>query len=408
VSYFFIHRAIDALRSTGRLGLLSTEYWLYATGASPLRAHLWSQLGPVWMVRAGRERLFDDAPGQHSLVARFDGQTDDTVAAWQVTGDVDWEAALGSLNGDDVAGDEEANITCERGDMTGGSSPWRPFVTERDRAWASQIEEACGCLEEFADDRQGFVSGADRVTSHRIGQVREVTGEAPGDLESGDPGFVWERGELTQRLRRLRGTVLRPLVRGSAVAPNDVILEAPDDTYVLYIDGEMTDEQVSTVMEHLVSLRPALEQRREVQKGRMPWYRLHWPRKRAEQVGPKLVVPRRAKQPTFALDLSASAVSSDCTYLTAPDWVQRPVDHLIRLMHILNGPVIARYLEVAGKSKGELLEFYAAPLRRLPMPLRRNEGGTVWDDKHSMFDGERIERRVEQTRGRLGEAPRAG
>jgi hypothetical protein len=406
LSYFFIHRAIDALRPTGRLGLLSTEYWLYATGASPLRAHLWADLGPVWMVRAGRERLFEDAPGQHSLVARFDGQADDTVTAWQVTGDVDWEATLGSLNEVEAEAVDEPNVMVERGEMTGGSSPWRPFVTELDRAWASRLEEVRGSLEEFADDRQGFVSGADRVSSHRIGQVREATGEAPGDLERGDPGFVWERSEVTERLRRLRPTVLRPLVRGSALAPNDVILEAPDETYVLYIDGEMSDEQVSRVMEHLASLRPALEQRREVQKGRMPWYRLHWPRNRAEQVGPKLVVPRREKQPTFALDLSASAVSSDCTYLTAPSWVQRPVDHLIRLMHILNGPVITRYLEVAGKSKGELLEFYAAPLRRLPMPLRRKDGGTVWDDKRGMFDGERIQSRVAQTRDRLGMAAR--
>jgi adenine-specific DNA-methyltransferase len=103
----------------------------------------------------------------------------------------------------------------------------------------------------------------------------------------------------------------------------------------------------------------------------MPWYRLHWPRRREEMVGPKLVVPRRAQEPRFCLDLSGSAISSDCTYLVAPPEVEEPVEYLIRLMLALNSPWVSKWLESNGKRKGKMFEFYSTPLRSLPVePLK--------------------------------------
>ncbi|MFB6374655.1 MAG: hypothetical protein ABEN55_16395, partial [Bradymonadaceae bacterium] len=244
---------------------------------------------------------------------------------------------------------------------------------------------------ELLEDRQGFVSGADRVTDHRLAQLDEV----PDDLEAGDPVFVWENGELTDAMRRLEGLVVRPLLRGSDLEADEVRITPSDSPVALYLDDDLGGGQ-DWVVDHMRPLRPALETRREVRQDAMPWYRLHWPRSRRDQTQPKLVVPRRAKQPCFALDLSASVVSSDCTYLLAPASVKRPVRYLHTLMLVLNQPYVEHYLRHFGKRKGQLLEFYSEPLRSLPMPLELRWGELEWTEPAEFgVDREDLEARAE-------------
>ena len=73
----------------------------------------------------------------------------------------------------------------------------------------------------------------------------------------------------------------------------------------------------------------------------------------------------------FCLDLSASMVSSDCTYLTAPEEIEEPVEYLIRLMLLLNSSAVREQFVAQGKRKGDIFEFYAGPLRRLIVPRNR-------------------------------------
>lgn len=396
VAYFFVHRALDRLKEGGRLGLVSTEYWLYATGAAPLRGHLSEAMVPVWMVRTGKDRLFEDAPGQHSLISRFDKteSADQKTVLLDVEGVDGWMERLddllsGSLNG------EEASATAPwryEATVGRGERAWRPFLTPGDREMIARLEDRGRPLAEFAVDRQGVVSGADRVSQRRLTDVEQQSGRRPTELEAGDPGFMWEETELPERLASMVGTVVRPVLRGSYLEAGRLIVDPPTEQRMLYIDDEVPPDMVGRLVSHLAPLEPSLASRREVRRGRMPWYRLHWPRRRAEQVGPKLVVPRRAAGPRFALDLSGAAVSSDCTYLCAPEWVEEPIRHLVWLMHALNSSTVARYLALAGKSKGEVVEFYAEPLRRIPLPFERRtpgEGETVdWTRAEAPVDSD--------------------
>lgn len=378
LAYLFMHRALDWLGEGGRLVALTPEYWLTATGARTLRHDLMRRSAVRWMIRAPDLQLFDDAPGHHSLISRFDrGELERAPVTRTLAGmPDDWREAVQKMEAESAG----SKPTEEGYDDRFRPVRWTPFIDGGVQRWGRTLREAGTRFEELAVDRQGFVSGADRLSTRRYRSLEEP----PADVEVGDPLFLWNRDELRSsqhgdRLTSVAGTVLRPVVRGADLEAGRVIREPPSQTRALYIDDEL-DAGHQTVIEHLSPVRPALESRREVRTGRMPWYRLHWPRDRAEQTGPKLVTARRARRSRFALDLSGSSVSSDCTYVVAPGDVDAAVEYLATLMVALNRPEVTNYLRAFGKTKGELLEFYADPLRRLPLPLRREGNRLEWID----------------------------
>lgn len=292
LAYFFIARSA-AIADGKPLILLTSEYWLQADSAAKLRSYLCELAPPTTLETLGAEN-FDDAPGHHSLI--FVSQAGEPPLF---------------QNGD----------AWNRGEL--------------------DVPESHVSLEVLCLDRQGFVSGADRVDGKSCFLRDSVDAAWSG--------------------------AIRPVLRANLCEANRVFLVAPQTPQVIWIDEELNPDDVDFVSKWLGGARTRLEGRREVQNGSIPWYRLHWPRRREEMVGPKLVVPRRAPEPRFCLDLSASAISSDCTYLVAPPEVEEPVEYLIQLMLALNSPWVSKWLESNGKRKGKMFEFYSTPLRSLPV-----------------------------------------
>lgn len=374
--YLFFHRSASFVRPGGRLAMLTTAYWLTATNADRVRADLTERLTPELLVRVESSGVFSDAPGQHSLVSVFRADEDrsTTLKALSLAEEpTDWRQLVEELLGGECAREDLRKVAARTLD----ASRWTPFADAATDRWAKRLEEQGSALSALLSDRQGFVSGADRFSGRHPKRYGE-----DADLPSkGEPIFLFERAQVPDKLAFLEPTVLRPVLRASALDPNAVITTPPSDELALYVDGEVGPEAEALLESHLGRFRPVLEHRREVRKGSMPWYRIHWPRDRREQTAPKLVVPRRASAPCFALDLSASAISSDCTYLVAPDEAEDSLRYLVTLMVVLNSEPIARYLRNYGKSKGRQLEFYSEPLRSLPLPLRLAEGRLVFVDE---------------------------
>ncbi len=66
--YPFLIVGVSKLRVGGRFGFITTEYWLRAVGAAPLRRFLAERCRIERLILFRDMRLFPDAPGQHSLV----------------------------------------------------------------------------------------------------------------------------------------------------------------------------------------------------------------------------------------------------------------------------------------------------------------------------------------------------
>lgn len=308
--YLFIHRALDILRAGGRIAYLTSEYWLTATGARKLRADLTARTTDHAFERFGT-RKFASAPGHHSLL----------FAATRA----DQPAVLSSPS------PQRAN-----------GATWHPFAT------VARLQNGTP-MGELGRDRQGFVSGADRADDA--------------------PVFLWRTDELPDDDRR---SWFRPVLRANRCVANATITATPGDDWVLWLDG--TETPPPEVLALIAPYRAQLEARREVVSGTMPWWRIWWPRRTADYARPKLVVPRRSTRAALCLDLSGAIVSSDCTFILAPDdlGAEHEVEWLTQLMHAANRDDAIAQLRAFGKTKGEVMEFYSAPLREWMLPLRRD------------------------------------
>lgn len=392
LQYLFFHRSLEFLRPGARLIFVTSTYWLSATHARGLRAELAARLQPEALVRVEKCGVFGDAPGQHTLVSVFRRASEPGAgearaelgcdasalravslrAVSLVDEPRDWCQVLcfAAGSGGSEPPDGAALFLHDPGELSGAN--WSVFVPPEAVRRGNWLRRYGTPLVELLTDRQGFVSGADRFSASH---VKHYSAGAPAT--AGAPIFLFShRDEVPRGLRGLGAAVVRPVLRASQIEANRVYFVPPGDEVVLYLDGVVAAQNEHILSRHLGQFRPILERRREVKSGIMPWYRLHWPRSRAEQTGPKLVVARRHDRPCFALDLSASAVSSDCTYLVARELVRgggADIWELIQLMVALNSSISAEYLRHFGKSKGKQLEFYAEPLRTLPLPLYRDK-----------------------------------
>ena len=85
--YWFLVLGISKLRQGGRFAFITTEYWLRATGARPLREYLAANCRIERLVLFRSLKLFPDAPGQDSLIvvgertSRPDGAEAPTITA---------------------------------------------------------------------------------------------------------------------------------------------------------------------------------------------------------------------------------------------------------------------------------------------------------------------------------------
>jgi adenine-specific DNA-methyltransferase len=354
--YYFLHLGLDLLRPGGRMVALTTAYWPSATSAHKLRQDL-AQRGAVlrWARFEGRP-LFRSALHQQNLALVVERAAPWAPAPWL------------SLRHTRRLLLEEASPLTPGPALPTDGAPWQPFAAQDDAAWADAWEARCpSTLGSLLPDRQGVVSGLDRLDDQ--------------------PVFVL-RGDEVARLGWAKDPALRPflkpLLRGSDVAPFGVRLALPDleapDRLVL-LDLRRGPPPPQPLLDHLAPLRGVLERRREVAEGTLPWWALHWGRDAAELAGPKLVAPRRCARVAFCLDLAGHAVSSDCTFLPLPQG--RPLEQWLTLWCALHHPDVARYLWLRGKRKHALMELYSDPLRRLPLPLdlvdgawrARGEGG---------------------------------
>lgn len=358
--YFFLHLGLDLLRPGGRMMALTTAYWPSATSASALRVDLGRRARVLAWVRFGGAPIFAGARGQQNLALIVE-----RVEAPQVERDVGvWVGARVSRA---RSGEVSLAVSevCEGVALSRDGSPWQPFQGEEERRAASRAATWPTRLGDLVKDRQGVVSGLDRVARRH----QRWLGEVP----QGRPGYVLTGPEVAARGWDRDPEVrpwLEPLLRGSSIGRLDErhvrgSLTAPEARVMLYM-ATGRGGPPEALLRHLAPLRPVLERRREVREGVRPWWALHWPRRLDWMRRPKLVTARRGATCRFCLDHGGHVVSSDCTWMVMEGDDLEALRVVWRALH--EEPVEA-VMKATGKFKGGLMEFYSEPLRRWPMPL---------------------------------------
>lgn len=313
--YWFLILGVSKLRKGGRFGFITTEYWLRAEGAKPLRMYLASRCEIDRVVLFRDFRLFPDAPGQHSMIV-----TGTRVAAPDAT--LTDRPKIGShkpkvsiYEGGPVPGSARPNIlkAIKNGSRAAanvrtfnarlspndlGSGSWADTIltqsqlSQRSRlAKGDQIE--LDVTEGVITTANGLSAKVENLLSGHALAAAGGPGSKPG-IQLISANEAADLGTLTDAER----DVVRQVVNTSNVYPYAVVV--PDDSdRVIYLpkppnpDRDVPTEIVLTgtpfppdmpaLEAHLTRFRSLLEAKARDWGERRPWWSLH--RARAEVVG---------------------------------------------------------------------------------------------------------------------------
>ena len=351
VFYYFIERGLECLREGGVLGYVVPRYWLGADKAARLRRFLAQKSELVYLLDFSGKPVFPGTGVQVCVLILKKGRPRPSHALKVVRvmneGQVDeLPVLLGSGSGPD-----ERSVTCFDVPQESLGDSW-VLVSAQDRSIMSAIEAAHSTLGDVTSVSPGLITGLDKARPQ---------GERCGRRDR-EGVFVLSEKEIEalDLLPEERGLV-KPWIKNSHIqrwAVND------SGQYVLYITSRPDAASMPNLTRHLERYRPILESRYEIALSDRPWWRLVRPR-RPEQFEahvPKIVVPFKAARSRFAVDYGRHYCSADVYCINAHDGLLPEY-----LCCLLNSRLLEFYFRRIAKKMGQIYEYYAHTLVRLPI-----------------------------------------
>lgn len=389
--YFFVILGIQKLRSKGRLGFITTSYWLTADGASKLRKYILEHARLVEIINFHEVKLFEHAKGQHNIIFVLERESDPEKRARNRIKLVetrkefegsDINARLQSLCnhiGEKIQNsrysDEYIDVYYSpvvQADLT--DRPWYIFHKRDDESLLKKIRSAGANLDTLADVHQGVIPGCLSVDKTVLEALPQKTIEEYG-IKKGMGVFVLNADELKVLcLPKPEQKIIRPYYKNSNI--HRYVVDRHDESYLIYArefeskNVKLRIKDYPTVLRHLEIFRPRLELKRETVENRLPWWSLHWPREESIFEGKKIVCPYRSKVNTFAYDDGAFYGSTDMYFITEKRDSKldgQPHHDLRYILGLLNSNVIRFWTQHKTKPKGEIRELFYTPLREFPI-----------------------------------------
>ncbi len=393
--YFFIILAIQKLRPGGRLGFITTSYWLTADGASKLRKYILSTTRIVEIISFQEMKLFEHAKGQHNTIfilereddplkkvdnrpklveirKQFEGST--VTKKIQTICDHIEKHVDQTRYSDDYIDVYASAIT--QSELA--ESPWYLFHKKDDESLLKDIEKSGVRLDSLADVHQGVVPGALSVDQTVLDALSQQTIAEHG-IVPGMGVFVLTKRELEAlSIPKEELSIIRPYYKNSNV--HRYVVDRDGEGYLIYTNKQTKIKNFPTVLRHLEIFKPRLEMKRETKEGKLPWWSLHWPREEYIFEGKKIVCPYRAKVNTFAYDDGSFYGSTDLYFITERKDNVKLLDSshvdLRYILGILNSNVIRLWTQYKTKPKGEIRELFHTALQGFPIrPIRFEKKG---------------------------------
>jgi len=364
----FTHRALDLLKRGGRLCFITSSYWLHAEGARRLRERLVRKENLIAFVDLGAARVFPGLSGRHCIFSMAKGgRHPNPVGIFTIKAEYEkTRDAVDKLSGKLSDGfnffeiGDQRNLLDDNGDF---------HLGDRDvEILCRRMEKNSVPLGELVRSSQGVVDNPPKLNERILSKLEETQ---PGKVEEmgyepGEPVFVIPLNHpLVEELDDSERKLLRPFYRTSSIRP--FALPAEPDAYILYLTSKTCPDidKFPNLRKHLERFRPVMEMRREVKKGSIRWWHLHWSRDEKLFEGEHLLIPQMADSPTAARARSA-AYSGISTNL-----VEGPAGISLKFIEaVINSGAVHFWMDEGRRAKrrGANIDITLATLRKLPVP----------------------------------------
>ena len=367
--YFFFHKGLDLLKNSGELSLITTNYYLTATGAKKLRTDIKDRSTIRKCVNFNEVKVFESALGQHNMITMLSKMkkpnekcmsiqcTNNFIASseriLEILGGNDKSLILSEVEQDNLFDGEECYIRLNGVNSTSENSV------------ESVLEKICkgnGVLGDFAEVNQGVLTGCDTLTNKHLTKLPEDTEKCKND------------GIFVLDLNNERDLELFNSFEQGKMLLKDFYKNSDITAYwcsdkptkkLIYYTGKLDESKYPDVYSHMLNFRPILEERLITYNEKYHWTAIHRPRNGAvfEKGVPKIVVPYRTRTNAFAYNEIEWFCRSDCYVITSKD----NGIALKCILSMLNSDTYFFWLYHRGKRKGEVLELFQKPLSEIPL-----------------------------------------
>lgn len=363
--YFFLRLGIKWLSANGVLTQITTHYFTTADGAKNLRKQMQDETDLLVLHPLNTSSLFKDVKSLCFLSftlkrrtpyqTRWEYSSDDTAGEIRLI-EVSQSAVRPMIrirrDGVEETISQESLYDAYGHMKLTDSGNWAAVL--------HQFDGAClHTLGQILEINQGIVSGADRLRESHRSLLNKEAAKTEDDVKLQGPIFVFETHELPVDAPK---AIFKPFVKNSHIKPFHVMQEG--FKRVLYTDCDEFSNYPEWLA-HLEEFQPILSLRREVQSGLKSWYQLQWGRNQIIFERPKIIVPQRAKKNQFAFWEEPLYGSADVYFLGSQTL---DIAALKAYTAYLNSAFVHLWLYHYGKRKGDLLELYASPLGKIPVP----------------------------------------
>lgn len=359
--YYFVYRGIELLDKNGVLGYITSNYFTTADHGKKLRAFLREEGSFCEIVNFHDNKVFQSAPGLHSMMFLYSKIKSDTIRVHNITDNLS-EEALKSVVLDPKS--TKYFYPLELAELFGEHNKINLYYNANHLSIINKIiRQSCYKLDSCFNVNQGIISGADKVTNYILkNKISDPTIQT-NNLKKDMGIFVLNHREIGAFKSK---KYLKKFYKNSDITKFSINEET--EKYILYIDEEtLLDKELEG---HLYRFKEALMKRREIKKGLRPWHALQWPRERHIFEKEKIIVPQRSIQNTFGYTEEPFYGSADIYYITQKSNL---FNYSMKvLLGLLNSKLLYFYLYNMGKKKGKYLELYATPLKRIPLKQMMN------------------------------------
>lgn len=334
ISYCFFQKAIEAIKENGRLGFITSRYFLESLSGEKLRKILKKNSLIYKIVDFYGIRPFKNVGIDPIIIFLVKTHNDSNcikvIKPYYVKGDnkKDFYNALF------LGGNKNINEFYIKQSSLNDSG-W-VLINEAERNITKKIEQSSSyTLNDICNSFQGIITGCDKA-------------------------FIID--EKTIENEGIEREFIRKWIKSKVIRKN--YLEA-ESKYIIYTDGIKNIALYPNILKHLSDYKDKLSMRRECKKGIRNWYELQWGRNRNIFENKKIVFPFKSSSNRFALD-SGSYFSADIYSLMLKDGVSFTYEYLL---YILNSKVYEFYFKTFAKKLGnDLYEYYPNTLMKLRIP----------------------------------------
>jgi adenine-specific DNA-methyltransferase len=396
--YYFVILGLSKLREGGKLGFITTQYWLTADGGAKLRKYILDNAKLIEVIDFKGIKLFPEAQGQENIVfvlqkcgteadrannkikiIEFSSEwvnDDKKYVDSQNRVITNYDRWIEFINNDkqfDLFADPEKNsFMLGKDSRQNIADVYYSGITQGEldeNAWYLYTKDKpveltgdFAFLTDLFNVNQGIVSGADKVTASNIKNI-SLSEKAQHNIQIGDPIFVFDEEQINlPRLSDEEKKFIKPFYKNSDIRKGFVNHHKMQ--FVIYADDIPNIESSDFFYQHFNRLSSLLKTRLTRYEEDYRWFNLHRGRDKYLFESEKLVTSRRSKENTFAYENLGTYPQSDITLITPKEDTRENLKYLFTL---LNSSFLNNWYGSNTKKKGNMREYYFTPMSRIPI-----------------------------------------